>query len=86
MIRPNDVPSEAERELLKKVEVEIDDYLLANFKGGKLRIYSSSLNNLKQGLRYQLFEKYRLNGWIVYFDTDTVDGLPDGPYFSDSAG
>ena len=84
MIKPSQVPNEKQRELMQKAEQALDKHLYDKYKGEKLYIgITKELSNLQSEHRFKLFDMYRAAGWVVSFDTDTVDGLPSGPYFDE---
>jgi len=84
MIKPKQIPDEKQRDLMKKAEQALDKHLYDKYKGVKLYVgITSELAALQSEHRFVLFDMYRAAGWDVSFDTDTVDGLPSGPYFDE---
>lgn len=81
MIKPNQVPTEAERALLEQAEKALDEHLLAHYKHQPLYVGPLSKPSMPIELWRLLWDKYRRNGWDVYFNSETVDGAPSGPYF-----
>lgn len=81
MIRPNQIPTEAQRALLAEAEKALDDHLLAHYKHEPLYVGTLTKPSMQIELWRLLWDRYRANGWDVYFDTETVDGGPSGPYF-----
>ena len=82
MITPKQIPNVVQREDMKKAEIALDKYLFDRYKGEKLYVgIASDWGKLASDFRFKLFDMYRAAGWDVSFDSDTVDGLPAGPYF-----
>ena len=81
MIRPNQIPTEAQRALLAEAEKALDDHLLAHYKHEPLYVGVLNKPSMQIELWRLLWDRYRANGWDVYFDPETVDGMPNGPFF-----
>lgn len=82
MITPKQIPNEKQREDLARAEKALDKFLFDNYKGIKLYVgIQKEWAYLASEFRFVLFEQYRQSGWDVSFNSDTVDGLPAGPFF-----
>ena len=81
MIKPSQIPTDLQRIELDEAEKVLDAYLLKHYK--HKRLYIGNPTKLNRDLYFVLLDKYKAAGWVVQYDTDTVDGIPSGPYFSE---
>lgn len=84
MIKPKDCLTELDKTQLATLENKVDDYLRTRYTGEK-RLYLGGVIMLSEGkLRTAIIERYKANGWSVWFVPSSVDGMPEGPYFADA--